>query len=364
MKPRYAAKSIEHALSLIDDSYISEFKYDGSRLLIHWNKPTVELITASKKKTDMFPELISNLQEYFSLTSCNSCVLDSELVPYNKITNHIMTADDIGKKHVYVSPVIFDVLEYNSVDLTCKTLYDRKQLLGKYFKTDGSLNITVIMYDVNPPIDTLTMLLHQAVDRKTEGLVLKSLSGTYVDGRSTNWVKVKYFNCGIGDTLDLVIVGGYCHGDECKDFLVAYKDYDNANLVIIGRVGYHKGISTDNFNKVDTRPLHYITYKKVNCNIFGSGNIIDMPFTEHQAINELIKSKYANQCRSSKYLTVQLNKYVYYPDWWCAPTVIVEVSYMSINNNGPQPTLRDPKIVKVRKDKICPNNIDYIRKLV
>jgi len=44
--------------------------------------------------------------------------------------------------------------------------------------------------------------------------------------------------------------------------------------------------------------------------------------------------------------------------------VIVEVSYMSINNNGPQPTLRDPKIVKVRKDKICPNNIDYIRKLV
>jgi DNA ligase-1 len=59
----------------------------------------------------------------------------------------------------------------------------------------------------------LQAFLNEAVDASTEGLIVKTMKDTYEPSkRSSHWLKLKKdYLAGVGDTFDVVPIGGF-HG--------------------------------------------------------------------------------------------------------------------------------------------------------
>jgi DNA ligase 1 len=250
LKPMLAkpTKSISEVLDRFEGkNFTCEYKYDGERAQIHYVAPEAEsqfpaaestlvkdpkafkglASIFSRNSEDLskkYPDILEKLSTWIKPTT-KSFVLDCETVawdPQNKKVlpfQQLMTRKrkDVKTSDVTVKVCVFafDMLFFNGEPLVKKSLRERREHLHEAFApVEGEFAFA--QYADATDIEEIQTLLDDSVKASCEGLMVKMLdteeSGYEPSKRSRNWLKVKKdYLSGIGDSLDLVVLGAY-HG--------------------------------------------------------------------------------------------------------------------------------------------------------
>lgn len=222
--------------------YFLEKKYDGERLQVHKQKKKVKLFSrngndVTKTYSDLIPIIISNVK-------CDDCILDGELVVWNekekriekfgslKTTAKIFGSDFIRsflkKPNNKLFYIVFDILYFNGESIINEKLKDRIKKLNIINEIPNQLEVikNIIVTDMKG----INKGIEEAMEQKDEGIVIKDTCSIYQpDSRTSSWIKLKpHFFSGIGDSLDLIVIGGY-YGTGIKrgdysTFLMGIKD--------------------------------------------------------------------------------------------------------------------------------------------
>ncbi|KAF2667698.1 ATP-dependent DNA ligase [Microthyrium microscopicum] len=225
LKPMLAkpTKSITEVLDRFDGKeFTCEYKYDGERAQIHFvahDSPLQYATTVpssgksakgianvfSRNSEDLskkYPDILAALPNWIKDTT-KSFVLDCESVAWDVTEKKVLPFQQLmtrKRKDVKVEDVkvkvcvfAFDLLFLNGEALVNKSLRERRELLHSAFAPN---------------------LLEESVKASCEGLMVKMLDGpasSYEPSRrSQNWLKVKKdYLAGVGDSLDLVVLGAY-----------------------------------------------------------------------------------------------------------------------------------------------------------
>ncbi|KAI9737060.1 MAG: hypothetical protein M1834_000650 [Cirrosporium novae-zelandiae] len=245
LKPMLAkpTKSITEVLDRFEGKdFTCEYKYDGERAQIHYissdtldqypiNKSTIGVTKNglaaifSRNSEDLskkYPDILAKLSAWIK-PETKSFVLDCETVAWDveekKVLpfQHLMTRKrkDVKVEDVKVKVCVFafDLLFLNGESIVKKTLRERRELLQSSFTpTEGEFSFASFGNTNN--LDEIQTLLDESIKASCEGLMVKMLdtceSGYEPSKRSRNWLKVKKdYLAGIGDSLDLVVLGAY-----------------------------------------------------------------------------------------------------------------------------------------------------------
>ncbi|KAL3313239.1 DNA ligase (ATP) [Cichlidogyrus casuarinus] len=197
-----------------------ETKYDGERVQIHKSDTTYRYWSRSGLEwTENYAHLSQRLNEHNPFAGhVKSCVLDGEMLGYDARAKRFVnkaTGFDVkhceGKK-THPAFIAFDVLFLNGVDQSKKSTKERKLLLVEMF----GLETCDEGLSTSPKCvleDTLYLANFCIVPcLKEEGLIAKTLSSTYQQGKrnKSGWFKLKpdYVD-GLMTDFDCVVVGGY-----------------------------------------------------------------------------------------------------------------------------------------------------------
>lgn len=148
-------------------------------------------------------------------------ILDSELVAYDHVNNRILpfqiltqrsrknvTEEDLKTK---ICICAFDLLYLNGRSLLKEPFVVRRDILHQNLnEVDNSLMFA--KFKDAEALEDIEEFLSESIKDSCEGLMIKTLdsNATYEPSkRSLNWLKLKkdYIDTGLGDSLDLVVVG-------------------------------------------------------------------------------------------------------------------------------------------------------------
>lgn len=237
LKPMLAkpTKSISEVLDRFEgEKFTCEYKYDGERGQIHLlplppdANATVKMGKTkiySRNSEDMsskYPDIVTFIP-HFLKDSTKSFVLDGEVVAWSIEEKKILPfqilatrkrkdvkEEDIKIKICYFA---FDILYLNGASLLHRSLKERRELLRTAFReVEGEFVFAKAMD--GETTEEIQTFLDQSITDSCEGLMVKLLDGpesAYEPSkRSRNWLKIKKdYLSGIGDSLDLVVIGAY-----------------------------------------------------------------------------------------------------------------------------------------------------------
>lgn len=195
-----------------------EIKYDGFRIQIHRNGQNVNLWSRNEESyNSIFPEIIDGIQEALGT---NSAILDGEVVAYNSQTGEMESFQKLtNRRRVYgieeaqreieIKVYLFDLLFLNGENLMNRPLKERMKSLENAMLPHPIFEISP-SWECLAPEDIDDQLI-EAKKKQREGIMIKAMNSVYEPGkRSFSWMKYKAdYTDSIGDTLDLVIVGGW-----------------------------------------------------------------------------------------------------------------------------------------------------------
>ncbi|KAM4055313.1 dehydrogenase e1 component domain-containing protein [Hirsutella rhossiliensis] len=248
LKPMLAkpTKAITEVLDRFEgQQFTCEYKYDGERAQIHYvaKDAPQELSRAtasasreaasgvasifSRNSEDLskkYPDILAKLHSWVKQDTM-SFVLDCETVAWDVDEKKVLPFQQLmtrKRKDVKVEDVkvkvcvfAFDLLYLNGQPVVEKPLRERRELLREAFTpVEGEFGFATFMN--GQELDEIQDFLDESVKASCEGLMVKMLDGTESgyepSKRSRNWLKVKKdYLSGIGDSLDLVVLGAY-HG--------------------------------------------------------------------------------------------------------------------------------------------------------
>ena len=244
LKPMLAkpTKSITEVLDRFEGkNFTCEYKYDGERAQIHYvaedspqQYPSSLLkgkggkaLSAifSRNSEDLskkYPDILAKLNTWIK-PETKSFVLDCETVAWDLVEKKVLPFQqlmtrkrkDVKAEDVKVKVCVFafDMLFHNGESIVQKSLRERRELLNQAFsEVEGEFAFA--QYGNTSDLEEIQTLLDESVKASCEGLMVKMLdtdeSGYEPSKRSRNWLKVKKdYLSGIGDSLDLVVLGAY-----------------------------------------------------------------------------------------------------------------------------------------------------------
>ncbi|CAE7227332.1 unnamed protein product [Rhizoctonia solani] len=259
LKPMLAkpTKAIGEVLDKFENTkFTCEYKYDGERAQVHkLENGTVSVFSRnSEDMSKKYPDLVEQLPRCFK-ESTKSFVLDAEAVAIDKTTKKLLPFQELSKRkrkdvkvediQVRVCLFGFDLLYLNGESLLQKTLEERRELLREHF-VEVDCEFAFAKSSDGETTEEIQVFLEESVKDGCEGLMVKTLTGDASryepSRRSVNWLKLKKdYLAGIGDSLDLVVVGAYYgKGKRTKvygAFLLACYDPDAEEYQTICKIG-------------------------------------------------------------------------------------------------------------------------------
>lgn len=344
LKPMLAkpTKSVSEILDRFgDEEFTCEYKYDGERAQVHM-QDNGKLKVYSRNMEDMsqrYPDLLTGSTK-FAVEGVSSYILDCEAVAWDREQKKILPFQVLstrkrkdveeGSIKVQICLFAFDLLYLNGRSLLKEGLKERRRLLQDHFKViEGQFAFAKSMDASN--VEEIQAFLDQSVKDSCEGLMIKVLNGTESgyepSKRSRNWLKLKKdYLAGVGDSLDLVVLGAYYgRGKRTK----AYGAY------LLG--------------SYNTETEEYETICKI-----GTGFSDEMLEQLYKSLSETVIDKPKSYYSFDKGSNAQ-------PDVWFEPTMVWEVLtadlslspiYKSgIDQLGKGVSLRFPRFIRIRDDK-------------
>ncbi|KAF2691007.1 DNA ligase 1 [Lentithecium fluviatile CBS 122367] len=245
LKPMLAkpTKSITEVLDRFEGKdFTCEYKYDGERAQIHFvaHDAAMELATVaplagrsekgvsnifSRNSEDLskkYPDILAKLPTWVK-DGTKSFVLDCETVawdieekkvlPFQQLMTRKRKDVKVEDVKVQVCVFAFDILYLNGEALVNKPFRERREhLISAFSPVEGEFAFA--KYGNTNELEEIQTLLEDSVKASCEGLMVKMLDGpesSYEPSkRSQNWLKVKKdYLAGVGDSLDLVVLGAY-----------------------------------------------------------------------------------------------------------------------------------------------------------
>ncbi|XP_043706255.1 DNA ligase 1 [Telopea speciosissima] len=235
--------------------FTCEYKYDGERAQIHYMEDgSVEIYSRNaERNTAKFPDVVLAVTRV-KKSSVKSFVLDCEVVAYDREKQKIQPFQILStraRKGVTLSDVkvdvcifAFDLLYINGRPLLPEQLNIRRQHLYDSFEIEPGV-FEFAKAITSDDLEVIQKFLEDAVESSSEGLIVKTLNrdATYEPSkRSHNWLKLKKdYMDSLGDSLDLVPIAAF-HGRGKRTgfygaFLLACYDDKNEEFQSICKIG-------------------------------------------------------------------------------------------------------------------------------
>ncbi|MEC0400801.1 ATP-dependent DNA ligase [Bacillus subtilis] len=199
-----------------DDSYITELKFDGIRLVLSKFNNQIKLYTRHKNEvSSKFPELLNLDVPGGTVLDGEVIVTDADGSPDFEAVMERFMSNKSPHKIVYC---IFDVIYSNGQSIASKPLTQRKEALKALGINHP--NAFVLEGIKGNGVSYFSMVKEKGL----EGIVLKKANSSYEIGRrSKNWIKV------INYDFTEVLITGYSRKDI--KFLLTYQDGTPAGMM-------------------------------------------------------------------------------------------------------------------------------------